>query len=75
MAQSLHIPREAVPARRSFFRLLAMASPHLDGVAGVIGSFFTVVEVAEIITILLANSNPRHISLLNAWCELLKCCR
>jgi hypothetical protein len=35
-----------------------------DGVTGVIGSFFTVVEMAKIITILLANSNPRNISLL-----------
>jgi hypothetical protein len=27
--QSLHIPRDAMPARRSYFRLLAMASPQL----------------------------------------------
>ena len=28
--QSLQIPRDAVPARLSYFRLLAMASPQLD---------------------------------------------
>src|SRR5262252_11125721 len=28
--QSLYIPRDTMPVRPSYFRLLAMASPHLD---------------------------------------------
>src|SRR5689334_14311987 len=28
--QALHLPRAAMPARLCYFRLLAMASPHLD---------------------------------------------
>jgi len=49
----------------------AMATPHVIqpwdakaqvGVAGVIGSFFTVVEVAKIITLW-----PRHERLSNSW--------